>query len=508
MHTFRHRLKSALLLLGCIQFLSAGKPNVLFIAVDDLKPDISAYGAIIPTPGIDRLAEGGTTFLNAHCQQAVCAPSRASILTGRRPDVTRVWDLKTQIRDITPDILTLPQYFKQQGYHTLGVGKIFDQRSVDDGADSVSWSQPFTENWMLDYNESTGKPTAHYHNVRSRAIGAEADAAGVEGWGARNEFLHERRGWPVAECIDVPDDAYSDGAIRKYAVQELSKLAGKEQPFFLAVGFQKPHLPFVAPKKYWELIRPVHTKRASFKEHAKGSPDYAWTDFPELRSYNGIPDSGPLKPLLQQTLIHGYYACVAYIDAQIGALLDELEAQGLAGNTIVVLWGDNGWHLGDHGQWTKHTNYEQATRVPFIVKMPGQSTRSTTMPAELTDLFPTLCELAALPLPEDLDGVSLAPTVLDGQEDLRDFAVSQYPRGERMGYALRNERYRFVAWYQTGPDRAANGDEAIDAIELYDYQEDPLETENLAELAGYAETVSQLRQQLSDFLATESAKRQ
>lgn len=485
----------------------ADRPNVLFIAIDDFKPMIGAYGETIPTPALDRLTKEGTTFLNAHCQQAVCGPSRASLMTGKRPDFTQVWDLKTMIRDINPEIVTLPQYFKSQGYHSAGVGKIYDPRSVDKGSDEASWSQPYAQTWHLDYNATTGKPSGHYQNKRIKALAAEAEAQGKKGWNAVNKYLVANDAWPVVESEDVPDDAYDDGAIGAYAVKELKELAARDEPFFFAVGFKKPHLPFVAPKKYWDLFDRDTIDLAPFQRQAVNSPKIAYHNSPELRSYNGVPETGALDEATQRKLIHGYYACVAYIDAQIGNLLDQLEALDLDDDTIVVLWGDHGFHLGDHGLWTKHSNFENATRVPLIISAPkSKRNKVSTMPVELTDLFPTLCELSGLDVPDDLDGVSLAPVLKKGKDDLREFAVSQFPRPGHMGYALRTERFRYVAWYKTGKDAPADGHTAPVQTELYDYKHDPRETRNLANESVYAEISADLGGKLTQFLKNYSAK--
>lgn len=494
--------------IGTACFASADQPNVLFIAVDDLKPLISAYGEKVPTPNIDRIAEQGTTFLNAHCQQAVCGPSRASLMTGMRPDYTKVWDLKTKIRDINPDIVTLPQYFKANGYHTAGVGKLFDPRSVDKQGDEVSWSQPYRQTWHLKYNAGTGKPSAHYHNEKSKALAAEAEAQGKKGWNGVNKHLLENDGWPTTEALDVPDDAYDDGAIGAYAVSELSKLAAREEPFFFAVGFKKPHLPFVAPKKYWDLFDRDEIDFARFQRQSLNGADLAYHTWGELRSYTGIPEKGSLDEATQRELIHGYYACIAYIDALVGNMLDELEALEIADETIVVFWGDHGFHLGDHGLWCKHSNFEQATRVPLILSAPNSKKgQVNSMPVELTDLFPTLCELAGIDVPEELDGVSLAPAVKKGKDDLREFAVSQYPRANHMGYALRTPRFRYVAWYKTtGADLAVDSSSAPVATELYDYKNDPKETRNLADEAVYAEVNESLSSKLTQFLQDYSQK--
>ncbi len=490
-----------------VSAVGAKPPNVLFIAVDDLKPDFTAYGGEVPTPAIDRLAEHGTLFTNAHCQQAVCGPSRASLLTGLSPDHTQVWDLKTRIRDKRPDVVTLPQYFKENGYTAIGVGKIFDQRSVDKGEDSVSWSIPYVQPKELDYHPQYGKPAAYYQSPRIRKLVDEAEAAGHTSWRAVNLYLVERNAWPSVESEDVPDDAYVDGATTSYALNRLDDFAKSGEPFFLAVGFKKPHLPFVAPRKYWDMIDRDKIELAPFQQHAEGSPEYAYTNWGELRSYSGIPKNGPLEAEQQRELIHGYYACALYIDAQIGKLLDKVKALGLDGDTIVVLWGDHGWHLGDHGQWCKHTNYEQATRVPLIIAAPDfPGGNRTTEPVGLIDIYPTLCQLTGLPTPTGLDGVSLVPLMKDAAADVRDYVMSQYPRGDKMGYALRNDRYRLVSWFDTGDMRPADGSEAILQVELYDYEQDPLETRNLADDPSYRDVSRQLSAQMMAYLKDQNAQ--
>ncbi|WP_309395918.1 sulfatase [Cerasicoccus maritimus] len=484
---------------------AAERPNVIFIAVDDLKPDIGAYGFNAPTPNIDRLAGEGTTFLNAHCQQAVCAPSRASLLTGRSPDYTQVWDLKTKIRDKRPDVVTLPQYFKQNGYETIGVGKIYDYRSVDKGQDTVSWSQPFVPTWSLKF--SPERPSLHYQDPKIKALAAEAEAKGLKGWGPQSKFLNKNGGWPSVECQDVPDNAYDDGAMGDFAAETIRKHAGDAKPFFFAVGFKKPHLPFVAPKKYWDMIKPDMIQLAPFQERAEGSPDMAYHNFGELRSYSDIAQRGPVSAAKQRELIHGYLACVAYVDAQVGKILDALKEAGIADNTVIVFWGDHGWHLGDHGLWCKHSNFEQATRVPLIFAAPGGVPgQKDSAPVEFLDVFPTLCALTGLPIPSDLEGDNLAPVIEDGAPNPSDYAMSQFPRGKVMGYALRDDRYRYVAWFEPTNGTAAAADDPILAVELYDYETDPLETRNLAVDSANGHLIAEREQALRARLAGQSAQ--
>ena len=480
--------------------------NVLFLAVDDLKPLLGCYGeAQIRSPNIDRLASMGTVFANAHCQQAVCGPSRASLLTGLRPDQTRVWDLKTKLRKVNPKTVTLPQYFRDNGYESVGIGKIFDPRNVDGRAqgDAPSWSIAYTPSWHYPYSAETGRPTTHYQSAKAHALLKQAEAAGDAEYNAVARLLEDNDAWPAVESEDVPDNAYDDGAMTDRAIEILDRVAGKNKPFFLAVGYKKPHLPFVAPKKYWDLYDREAIALHPFQERAADSPDIAYHNFEELRSYTGIPEEGPIPPEQQKELLHGYYACVSYVDAQIGRLLDALEKSGQKDNTIIVLWGDHGWHLGDHGLWAKHSTFEQATRSPLLFAMPGGKSGNTcAAPVEFVDIFPTLCDLAGLDVPGNLAGRSLKPILTGEVSSVKAFAVSQWPKGKSMGYALRTDRYRYVAWTEKSDKNDIAKDlSRVTATELYDYELDPMETVNQAGNPEYAELVKKLSTQLEAFLA-------
>lgn len=419
-------LTALLLLLG-----SDEKLNVLFVAVDDLKPAIGCYGdRLAKTPHLDALAARGVAFTRAYCQQAVCSPSRSSLLTGRRPDSTKVWDLQTHFRTALPDVVTLPQHFKANGWHTRAFGKIY-HGGFDD---PPSWSTP------------TSGPRK----------------------GGRKD-----RG-PAFAALDVADTELQDGSIADQAIEALRAL--KDTPFFLGVGFLKPHLPFTSPKKYWDLWKPEDFGLPDVATPA-GAPAWAPQFGGELRQYDDIPKSGALPDGLRRSLIHGYYAATAYMDAQLGRVLKELDVLGLREKTVVVLWGDHGWHLGDHGMWCKHTNYEQATRAPLIVssprdKAPGRLCHGL---VEFVDIYPTLAELCGLPKPEGLEGTSFAPLLEDPDRPWKKAAFSQYPRGipgtgRCMGYSMRTERHRFVAWEA----------KTVAEYELYDLEKDPGETVNLA----------------------------
>lgn len=466
---------------------ASDKPNILFISVDDLKPSIGAFGdKVAVTPNMDRLAAIGIAFTNAHCQQAVCSPSRVSLLTGLRPDATQVWDLQTRFRDTVPQAITLPQRFREAGYHTVGIGgKIF--HGQEDNDDEASWSERFTR------VESPSSPTWGYMDPdvvaeveRNRANYSELPRSRKK---QLNALFPDKR--PPTERLDVADNVYNDGVVTKTAVRRMTELAELDQPFFLAVGYDKPHLPFIAPEKYWQLYNPDAFTLADVMERPEGAPLFATQPGWELRNGYNVPEKGPVPVDLQQELIHGYYACVSYIDAQVGRLLDKLEETGLSDETIVVLWGDHGFHLGDHGVWCKHTNYEQATRSPLIISAPGIGALGGTAeaPVEFVDIYPTMLDLAGIPLHAALHGTSLVPMIEDPRVSVKAAAISQYPRGGgsalKMGYAYRTDRYRLVIWRQMD---FKNGETIgpIVATELYDYEIDPFETRNLAEDPAYA----------------------
>ncbi len=446
-------------------------PNVLFIAVDDLKPILGCYGdEEVITPNIDRLADSGMVFTNAHCQQAVCTASRASLMTGLYPDHTQVWNLKTKIRDITPDVVTLPQYFQQEGYVTQAVGKIFDKRGVDAEHDEASWS--------LSYQSPDIGTSAQYADPAHYEAVATMKAANPSAM-VTLQALRKQGLLPATEAYPANDGDYPDGKIAQLGIDALKQLSQNEKPFFLAIGFLRPHLPFAAPKRYWDLYDGHDFQPSAVSALPAGSPDYAYQDSWELRwSYSNIPgEEIPIPEEQQKRLIHGYYACASYVDALVGKVIAALDKAGLRENTIVVLWGDHGWHLGDHGMWGKHTNYEQATRSPLIVAGPGIVPGYSSAPVEFVDIYPTLCELSNLPIPPALDGISLLPVIRQPDASVRFAAQSQFPREDEetgknlMGYTYRSDRYRYTEWR----DRKTH--EVIDR-ELFDYETDPDEQQN------------------------------
>ena len=507
------------------------KPNILFIAIDDLKPILGCYGdKLIKTPNIDRLAKMGTVFQSNYCQQAVCGPSRVSIMTGKRPDYTQVWDLKTQMRDINPDIVTLPQFLITQGYTTQGLGKVYDSRSVDEKMDAISWSVPFYNYFKTEekyYAKETGMPALGAYQLPetkelAKKYQQQALDKGLKGVEITDYISKMLK--PSLESADVPDNAYNDGANALRAIEILERLKSDNKPFFFAVGFSKPHLPFVAPKKYWDLYKKEDMPIAPFQGKSKNGVDVAYHNSGEIRAYSDIPplisftdqkDFGLTLTIdKQRELIHGYYAAVSYSDAQVGLILDKLDELGLTKNTIIVLWGDHGWHLGDHNLWCKHSNFEQATKAPLIISAPGIAASVSKAPTEFIDVFPTLCDLAGVKMPESLDGKSLKPLMNKKAKLVKEFSISQYPRSstnvetERqgyassnvMGYSLRTENFRYTIW-MTNNFRSSQPfkENLIVGTELYDYIKDPDETKNVVGDKKYKSTAIELKNKMLNF---------
>jgi len=508
------------------------KPNVLFIAFDDLKPILGCYGdKLVKTPNIDRIAKNGTVFLSNYCQQAVSGPTRASLMTGMRPDYTKVYTLETKMRDINPDILSIPQYFISQGYSTQGIGKVYDPRCVE-SEDIPSWSVPY-----YSYKHSSkylDKRVSRMSLLPERAalvekITAEAKEKGLSGRALEN-YVNKLVN-PATECIDVSDNTYPDGAVALCSKDILKRLKSENKPFFFAVGFDKPHLPFVAPKKYWDLYKRDKMPLAEYQKPAINgfeiSHNYGemrtYTDVPPLGSFSDMQFGKGLMPIdKQKELIHGYYAAVSYADAQLGIILNALDSLGLTNNTIIVIWGDHGWHLGDHGQWCKHTNFEQATRSPLIISAPGIKSSVTSSPSEFVDIFPTLCELAGAPIPSHLDGKSLVPLMKKPKSMVKEYSVSQYPRydpaykgvrihnagnGNCMGYSIRTTQYRLTVWMKDNFRSSQRfDDKLILATELYDYKKDPNETINVADEKNYSTIRKNLYKKMLDYMEKQRIK--
>jgi len=436
------------------------RPNVLFIAVDDLRPQLGCYGhKRMISPNIDRLAGEGVTFLRSYCQVPVCGASRASLLTGVRPARERFVGYSTWAEKDLPGVPVLPKHFKGNGYHTISNGKIFHHRAdCKDGWSEAAWFPRGDGNWR------------NYLTEESKRA-----ARGNSGGG------------PAYEAADVADNAYFDGKIADKGISDLRRLKDMAKPFFLALGFLKPHLPFNAPKRYWDMYKREKIDLADNPFRPKGAPDAALHNWGELRSYAGIPKKGPLSEDAARTLVHGYYACVSCTDAQIGRVLDELDRLGLSDNTIVVLWGDHGWNLGEHGLWCKHCNFETSLHSPLIVSGPGMKAGAKTNAlTEYLDIYPSLCELCGLPAPEHLEGKSFVPLLKNPNQQWKEAVYSRYFNGD----SVKTDRYRYTQW------RRKNGQ--VYARMLYDHKADPFENTNIAERPENKEVVRKLSNMLED----------
>jgi iduronate 2-sulfatase len=450
-----------------------GEPpmNILFLSVDDLRPALACYGdPLAITPNIDALAAEGMLFSRHYVQSPSCGPSRTSMLTGLRPDQVRVTNHATHFRDTRPEVITLPQLFKHAGYTAISLGKIFHYSSGYN--DSISWDKEyvFSGNYVLPENRNTrGKAASH-------------------------------------ECVDTPDNSYRDGMVTEKAIEYLKQFGENNTPFFLGVGFFKPHLPFSAPKKYWDLYDREIFRNIEDRETPVNAPEIAFHNWQELRGYSDIPEEGPLSAELETTLRHGYYACVSYIDAQIGMILKVLDDLSLRENTLIVFWGDHGFHLGEQNIWAKSTNFEMSARAPLIIATPGMGQRGVVCDAlvESVDIYPTILELCGKHTSQYLAGKSLKPLIIDPMTKWSGMAFNQFTRpyqaaiGARIpmthiGYSVRTELWRYTSWYN-----AEKG--LFEFHELY-APETPGPTVNLAGKPEYREIQERLHQMVVDYQA-------
>lgn len=459
----------AFILAGDMSQTRAEKFNVLMIMADDFRPELASYGSAAITPNLDRLARQSLQFRQAYCQQAVCNPSRSSMLTGLRPDTLGLWNNGTHFRELNPDVMTLPLWFRQHGYTTRCVGKIFHNWHTKIKGDPQSWSSP---------------EFLHYANHGD-------DKALVAGELPTNKASLAPRNYgavPLYECRDVPDEAYYDGRVAAEAVRVLNEIRNK--PFFLAVGFWKPHAPFNAPKKYWDMYDRDKLPKLD-SNRPVGAPEIAFHDSREILGI--APNQINLTEEQMAEIRHGYFANISYLDAQLGKVLDALQNSGVADHTIITFAGDHGYHLGEHGLWAKTSNFEYDARVPLLMSIPGMKTRGKTTQSlvELVDLFPTLVDLAQLPYPARLDGKSLKPLIEDTQAEVKPAAFTQHPRPayfdrepERvpkvMGYSVQTAQGRYTQWrnWKTGE---------IMAEELYEKDQQPAELINRADDPDFAD---------------------
>lgn len=463
-------LLSAYLFLSCSgdpldRANSTQRPNVILVTVDDLNTSLGSYGhPIVQSPNIDRLAERGVLFRRAYGQYPLCGPSRVSMLTGMRPDSTGIYENRTaNFRDTHPDLLSLPQLFRENEYFVARVGKIFHQE-VPDGIGKKGLDDPYAWDVALDPR------------------GEDAEDAGP----TETHATRFRAGfWPWYQEWEGSENLLTDGKVAREAIRLIEEHVEKRSPvpFFLAVGFFRPHPPFIAPKQFFEL--------------------YSTSSIPLPRTAGSSRESAPkaalrTRPLnlgLTETehrqLIRAYFASVSYVDEQIGLLLETLRQLKLLDNTVVVLLGDNGFLLGEHGQWLKMSLFEEAVRVPLLISAPSLRTRgrSCSRTVELLDLYPTLADLCGLPKPAHLEGISLVPLLMDPESDWSRSAFSQVLRRSRddrfMGSSVRTERWRYTEW-----------DDGRRGQELYDHDNDPFELENLSRDPAYSDVLEKLRRRL------------
>ncbi|MHC2067858.1 sulfatase [Bremerella sp. T1] len=434
---------------------AAERPNVLFIAVDDLRPELGCYGKPhIHSPNIDRLAAEGTTFERSFCMVPTCGASRASLMTSIRPTKKRFVSYLASAEEEAPGIVTLNTHFKNAGYTTISNGKIFHHAS--DNADG--WS------------EKPWRPKGPSYKLPESLAAAKTTP--------------KKRG-PAYEAADVKDDFYRDGKLANKTIKDLQRLKEQDQPFFLAVGFFKPHLPFVAPQKYWDLYDPSTIELPETYHRPKDAPNVAIHSSGELRAYAGIPKKGPVSDETALNMIRGYYACVSYTDANIGRLLDELDRLDLAKDTIVALWGDHGWNLGEHTLWCKHSCFETSMHAPLIVKVPGKyAGQKTAALTEFIDIYPSLCELCGLETPQHCQGESFVRLLKDPAAEGKPFAVGRFGPGD----TIRSDQFRYTEYF--------GKDGNVHSTMLYDHQSDPQEDTNVAEKPAVQQDVKELSKQL------------
>lgn len=399
------------------------KQNILFISIDDFRPKISSYGETkMITPNIDKLASEGLQFNNAYTNIAVCGASRASLMTGIRPSLNRFNDFSTRAQVDTPQAISLNQLFMDNGYETISYGKIYHH------------SDDFQQHWS---EKDKGQIQSDFQDPKSieRVNNAEKGEYG-------NKNL-------TYEYPDVDDYAYNDGKITQNAIHKLKVLKEDDQPFFMAIGYVSPHLPFIQPKKYWDMYDHDSIQLADNSYQPENSPFIAIEaqhNSAELRkNYLDIPAQGKLDDDLARNLIHGYYASVSYMDALIGELIKELDDLGLRDNTTIILWSDHGYFLGEHGFWCKHSTFHEAVKIPFIMSSPGYAKNQITDSfTELVDVYPTLCELANITPPTYIHGKSLTPVLKNPSIQLKDEIYTRYKQGE----AVIDANYSYTEFYR------------------------------------------------------------
>ena len=453
---------------SCIAKENTKPTNVLFIAIDDLRPELGCYGAShIKSPHIDALAKQSLVFNKAYCNIPVCGASRASLMTGVRPSWKRFVGFSAWADKDLPGNLSLAQHFKNNGYHTVSLGKIYHQENDDSNGWSEPEWRPKTKGMTRDYIlQSSFDEINHSKKTIKKTNG------------------------PAFEAAEGHDTIYNDGRTTVQALSKMEELAKGDKPFFLAVGYYKPHLPFNAPKKYWDMYDPAQIELADNPFIPENAPKQAIHTSAELRKqYSSVPESTPLPDEYATKLRHGYYACVSYIDAQIGMLLGKLKELGLDENTVVVLWGDHGWNLGEHTMWCKHNLFITSLRAPLIIKAPGKTKgKSTDALSEFVDIYPTVSELCGLEIPEHCEGASLVPLIKKPKSQVKEVTYSKW----HSGFCMRTEQYQYSEWLNPKTNEPV-------ARMLYDHKADPDENVNIAELPENEALVTQLSEQLHNW---------
>ena len=446
----------ALLLLARNEAPGQIRYNVLFIAADDLNNDLGCYGcAQVKSPNLDRLAKMGVRFDRAYCQFPLCSPSRSSLMTGLRPSTTRVFDLQYHFRKGLPDVVTLSQIFKNAGAPALRVGKIYHYGNPGDIGTSGLDDAP---SWTEVHNPAGRDKTTIEKDILNYTP--------KRGLGASMSLLSD---------VEGKDEEHTDGKVATEAVRLLEK--HKDGPFFLAAGFYKPHCPYVAPKKYFDLYP---------KESIRLPEGVEKPPAPAAASTSPWPNFGVTEEQARDCK-GAYYAATSFMDAQVGRILEAMDRLKLWESTIVVFWSDHGYHLGEHGLWMKQSLYEESARVPMIIVAPGAkgNGRSCARTVELVDLYPTLADLAGLEAPKGLEGASLRPLLDDPARAWERPAFTQVQRGGFPGYSVRTERWRYVEW-----------DDGAKGAELFDHDADPRELKNLVADPAQAKVVEDLKAQV------------
>jgi iduronate 2-sulfatase len=451
--------------------------NVLFIAIDDLRTELNCYGAShIKSPNIDKLAADGIMFKQAHVQQAICMASRASIMSGIRPEKKGIYTGKA-VQDLMPDELTMNKFFKQNGYNIASCGKIYHH-----GSDTKN---QFGDDEMTPKATWTGKGYVTPEAIEKRALNTEFN-----------------RG-PAYEFAEVHDTIYEDGLNTLNAMRKMEALSKDDKPFFLAVGLKKPHLPFTVPKKYWDMYPAASIHLSDLKKRPENSYEKAIRTGGELGFYYNMPQQyDEIDDATALNLRRAYYACVSYVDAQVGNLMNQLDKLGIRENTIVVLWGDHGYKLGDYKSWAKWTNMNIDTNVPFIFNTPnGKKGLVSESPVEALDIYPTLAELCGLEIPLHVDGQSIVPLFEDPTLNMDRVVYTQWPITRQdydrtiMGYSAKSSRFNYVEWVKLSTGKVV-------ATELFDHEIDPMETKNVVGDLSYNKEIKFLSKKLSKRIKT------